>query len=364
MSPDLLEEILVETRPAADPAWAAEMDRRVERGFERVGGVGGPPSPSWFARHRPMLVPALGMAATFVLVVGVATLGGNGGDFDDGLVAGSSAGGEAEMDTAQSAPESSSGSDAGVSADEASRSALAAPRSGGGGAVPGDVRKVERFASLTLTAPPREIAGLGDEVIALTDRLGGYVASSTVSSSADGGGGSLELKVPAGRLERAMAELSKLAHVSDRSQAMQDITGEHNATRSQVREAKAERQSLLRQLAAATTINETASIRARLRIVANELDAARQAARRVGRRAAYATVSVTLAADADAPSAGGGWSPGDALGDAGRLLEVAAGVAIIALAAALPLALLALAAWLVVRWTVRRRRDAALDATG
>jgi hypothetical protein len=59
---------------------------------------------------------------------------------------------------------------------------------------------------------------------------------------------------------------------------------------------------------------------------------------------------------------GSSWSPGDAWRDAGRILEVAAGVALIALAVLLPLSLVALAAWVAARQVTRRRRERALDA--
>src|SRR5215210_4685665 len=84
MSPDLLEEILVESRPAPDPAWAADLDRRVERGFER------PHRPPWSARLRPLLLPAMGLATTCVLIVLVVSAGGGG---DDASVSSDSAGG-------------------------------------------------------------------------------------------------------------------------------------------------------------------------------------------------------------------------------------------------------------------------------
>ena len=366
MSPDLLEEILVETRPVPDPAWAAELDERVERDFERA-----PRASSWRRRLRPSLLPALGLATSAVLVVGigVALRGGDSESLD--------AAGRVAMETAREPSAVSAGSEAAPSKDREAAGGVSAesldstarstgPASPGGGAVPGERRKVERLASLTLVAPPDEIPALGDRVIAVTDRLGGYVATSTVSSGEDGGGGTFDLKIPVGRLDRAMADLSELAHVSQRSQSTQDITGQFRSARGTVRELRAEREALLRALAAADTINETESVRARLRLVNNRLDGARRALRQVDRRADYASLSVSLAADADAPGAGGeddgAWTPGDALRDAGRVLEVAAGVAIIALAAAVPLALLALLAGLVARRSVRRRREAALDA--
>ena len=64
---------------------------------------------------------------------------------------------------------------------------------------------------------------------------------------------------------------------------------------------------------------------------------------------------VTAAAERRAHTATGGsaWTPGDALHDAGRVLEVAAGVALIALAVAVPVGLLGAAAWAAVRLLAR-----------
>ena len=57
----------------------------------------------------------------------------------------------------------------------------------------------------------------------------------------------------------------------------------------------------------------------------------------------------------------GRWTPGDALRDAGRVLEVAAGVAVIVLALLLPFALIGAFGMLGARLTARRRRERALD---
>ena len=97
-----------------------------------------------------------------------------------------------------------------------------------------------------------------------------------------------------------------------------------------------------------------------------EIEQARASMRRVNNRAAFSTVAVTLIGDRNAePPAtedDSGWTPGDAARDALRVLEVAAGVALIALAIALPLALIALFAGLLLRFGRRRGREHALDA--
>jgi hypothetical protein len=83
----------------------------------------------------------------------------------------------------------------------------------------------------------------------------------------------------------------------------------------------------------------------------------------VQRRAAdLATVAVTVQGTGKATKKGGGaWTPRDALHDAGRVLEVAGGVLLIAAAALAPLALLAALALLGARVLRRRRREGALD---
>jgi hypothetical protein len=73
-------------------------------------------------------------------------------------------------------------------------------------------------------------------------------------------------------------------------------------------------------------------------------------------------VTVRPAADGEGGD-GGAWTPRDALGDALRVLQVAAGVALVGAAALAPLLLLAGAAILAGRAVTRRRREHALDAT-
>jgi hypothetical protein len=60
------------------------------------------------------------------------------------------------------------------------------------------------------------------------------------------------------------------------------------------------------------------------------------------------------------PGNGGSWGVGDALHDAGHILTIAAGVALIGLAILGPIALIALAFWLANRFRVRRLRERTL----
>ena len=86
------------------------------------------------------------------------------------------------------------------------------------------------------------------------------------------------------------------------------------------------------------------------------------------RRTHFARVSVRVVSDPGAAAAeGGGWGIDDALGDAGRILAIAAGVTVVALAVLAPIALILILALGGRRAWLRRSRERALGrspATG
>jgi hypothetical protein len=221
-------------------------------------------------------------------------------------------------------------------------------------------RFVERSAQLTLGARPRDLDDVADGVVRVTDSVGGFVGSSNVTSGEEA---TFELRIPSDRLQRALSDLSRLAHVRERTQATEDITSSVVSARDRLDDARAERRSLLRRLARATTDDQAAALRSRLRVVSHQIAMAKSQLSRVENRARYANVGVGIVADRSAAAADddSSWTPGDALRDAGRILEVAAGVILVASAALLPLALILAVAWLASRRAVRRRREAALD---
>jgi hypothetical protein len=71
-------------------------------------------------------------------------------------------------------------------------------------------------------------------------------------------------------------------------------------------------------------------------------------------------VRIETGAGAMSEEDSGTWGVGDGLDDAGRILEIAAGVTIVGLAILVPLALVGLLAWLAHRAWVRSRREQAL----
>jgi hypothetical protein len=336
--------------PTMEPAARARLDRRVERGFAH-------PRPRRRFALRP-LIPALGVAGCVVAAIVAIALSARGGN-DDFV---SSRGGGGASVTSQAPPESSdaakssSGSGSGSAGSSSSSPALAAP------AAPARNRRVERSTRLELTTT--DVQKASDGVVRATQAAGGFVQSSQVSTGDGRSTSSFVVRVPTSRLDDALARLSKLGHVKSLQQSADDITGAYDSASGRLTEARAERRGLLRALANATTAEQVSSLRARIADNRRELERYQRDFNAVRNRANLATVGVDVTGahkQAAAPS-DGPWTPGDAAHDAVRVLEVSAGVALIALAVLLPLGLVGAAGGFAAVTLRRRRREAALSA--
>jgi hypothetical protein len=317
-----------------------------------------------------VLVP--GVATT--LVAGVIALGiatGGGSSSDDGASSGSASSSAGRASSAEQVPQaagdasaSTSGARPAVRTESSSAAAKAAPSSPNipMPSVPSSPRKVERAAELTLTPAPADVQDTADGVVRETQAAGGYVQTSSIATRDGGGRASFVLRIPSAKLDATLAALSKLAHVGALNQSSTDITAQTASVADRLSDARAQRRALLQALGRATTDRQVASLKARLRDNRTEIARRQGALDAQRRRADLATVSVEVEGTGQAaPKDDGAWTPGDALHDAGRVLEVAGGVALIALAVLAPLGVLAALGALAARALRRRRREAALD---
>ncbi len=356
------------------PAGAAErLDRAAAEGFGRDRGP--------LARLRSRIgalaprrwVPALGAAATFAVVAVVAIS-------QSGVLGGSGGGSPAPTAVSTGRPEPSVAGKAGgpgaaqVTPPERGAFDRARSRGGaiapappipapGGGIAPGHRRRVvERAAALTLSTSPNDVRDVADGVVEVTRRHRGFVLSSSVSSADTGvaSGAQFDLRIPSSRLRPALRDLTSLAHVEALSENGRDITGPAVTARERFRDSRRGVRALLRALGQATDPGRIGAIRARLAVARRELAAARHDLAGIASRARLASVHVAI--DGNGTSASGSWTPGDALHDALRVLAVAAGVGLIALAALVPAAIVAALLWLAAGAIARRRRERALDA--
>jgi hypothetical protein len=335
-----LEALVRAARPEPAAAWAGKLDRRVAERF--------PSPPRWWQWQtvRPNLqaISAVGaVVVVFALIIGVASQ--SGGSDDN---AGSSA--------------SSSSEKAAVPAvGTASPSADSAGAAGSAAAPLAQSRKQIQSVSITLSTKPADVEDVSDRVIRVADTLGGYVQRSSISARQSA---ELTVRVPADKLQPALAQLSRIAHVSSRTQDTEDVTDQANQLNAAVRDSRAYRDSLRNRLAHASTDAQAASLRTRLARAEQRLRARERQVAQLSRETSYATIDVRVRGDRRSGAVaapGGRWTPGDALHDAGRVLEVVAGVALIAAAVLLPVAVLVAIAAALSRMLTRRRRERALE---
>ena len=222
-----------------------------------------------------------------------------------------------------------------------------------------DRRFVERTTTLELETDGDEFADATAGVLRVADATGTIVQRSNVAESDGKGLATFDLRVPASRLDEVLRDLSELGKVTTRSASSDDITASYVSAADRLQDARDERRALLRALSRADGENEADALRARIGLARARIARAERDVRRVRSRVDRAKVAVTVRSTG-ALSDGGAWTPGDALDDAGRVLEVTVGVAVITGAVLLPFAILA-SLWVAgTRVTRRRRREAAL----
>ena len=317
-------------RPQHD--FRARLDAQVSAGF---------PRPTRRRRVRmPSLrlgLPAAGTAVAAVVAIALVLSGGQG---DDAATVGAPG---AAVQRESAAPQSDAGA-----ATPPAQSVAPAPSG----------RRVERSARLELGAPAGRFQAVSDGVVRTTQRYDGFVATSQIARDAGGGTATFVLRIPAGRLDDAMADLSRLGSVRSIEGSTQDLTGTYDATSARLDDARTQRRAIVARLATATG-TEADRLRARLADATARVARLEREQRGLRSRTSYATVDLTVVGargGAVAPPGGGPWTPGDAWRDARRGLEVAAGILIVVASFAVPLGLLA---WLAL-WLRRRRREAAL----
>jgi hypothetical protein len=221
-------------------------------------------------------------------------------------------------------------------------------------------------AQLSLSTQPRHVDEVAQEVFTVVGQQKGIVNSSRVTASGGPGGyAEFQLSIPSSNLAQTMAALSSLqfAQVTSRTDTTQDVTNQFRVDQRHLADDQALRTALLKQLASAVTQAQIDSLKARIHDAEAAISSDEAAVRSVNRAVGYSQVYVGINGGA-APvpvKHGGGFTIGKAAHTAGHVLTVAAGVALIVLAALLPIALVVALLWWVGRALRRRSRLQALD---
>jgi|GEM_PF-1168067 len=359
-------------RPAPDMVFVAELDERVREGFPRVRGnpfarVQGALAARSFGRPPMALMGGVASLLLALLLVVSLTSGSDDDPASTSIVgAGDNASGAREMarpgvDVGEPTP---SRRFSRARMDDSISSPLAPVPPRRDGFAPGTRdRRIQRSASLTLAAPADELDSVAADITRITERHRGFVLSSSLTTGDEGAttGGDFELKIPAARLQPALADLAKLGQVRARTQSGEDVTAHFVTAGDRLEAARAERGNLLTRLEQATTDLEAESLRLQLDANAGEINRLHGRIRNLRISTDYATVGVVLEArngdESAAPGDGLGGALDDALDSLGDSLELAIRI----LGVLIPLGALAAALAFAARALLRRRRESALS---
>jgi hypothetical protein len=407
--------LLASDRPRVPPAFATSLDQKVERRLAPAGGKkprlgAGAPHKAWrwSGPWQAMGAVATGVALiAAIAVVATGTYGGSPAPPTRSAVAGAATASTppsvhsgparaAQSPAAVIPPTNSASGSSGsatpavgssVSGSSASGSSAAGSSAAGSSAAgssavgssasastapslqpPTRGRKVVQGAQLNLSAAPNRIDDVAQEVYNVVGQANGIVENSSVTQGGSGGYANFQLSLPSAGLGQTLSQLSSLnyAQVVSRTDSSQDITDEYGATTRALADARALRTSLLKQLANATTTEQVDSLNAQINDAEASISSDQATLNRLNHQVNYSEVYVTVQPKAVVPPpashGSGGFTLGRAAHDAGRVLTVVAGVALIAIAALTPVALVVALAWWVGSAVKRRRREQALDS--
>lgn len=353
---DRLAVALVDLRPTPEDEFAAELDALVAAGFPRRSRL----LPTALGERLRIPSPRrLAYAGGTVAVVAIAVAAALIGSADSGSPARMAIDGDGRgkpggvqfSEALPNLPHAKSLGNASAASEELSDFNASLPTS----------RDIERSAQVALLADPEDVADDSARVFAAVhDAHGIVLRSNTTQEPAGRAGATFDLLVPSARLGDALAAISAIDEVGSRHDATADITAPTVATGKRLHETRASIARLLSQLASAATEPERETLEAELRSERRQAVALEAQLAHLHRRTRYSHLSVRIETGS-AASSGGAWGFDDALGNAGHILGLAAGVTLVALAVLAPLAILALLAWLAHRAWLRIRRERALS---
>ena len=170
-----------------------------------------------------------------------------------------------------------------------------------------DSRKIIRNGSLNLLVS--DVERSIDKIGSIVTGVGGFVEKATQTNSG-GHSASVTVRVPAGRLDQAIAQIKGLATAVDReSVEVRDVTREYIDLEARLRNAQAEEAQYLQILKRATTIKDTLNVTEKLSDVRGRIEQMQGEMKFLTSQIDMSTLEISLRAEADAAVAGIHWRP-------------------------------------------------------
>jgi hypothetical protein len=228
-----------------------------------------------------------------------------------------------------------------------------------GGGIP-DVSKVVKTAELSIVVAPSSFASRFQAATEIADDLGGFVQSSSEAARS----GRLVMRVPARSFNAARRELKALGvSVAHESIEGQDVTAQFVDLKARLEILQARKDALVTLLHRATTLETILRLQNVVDDVLTRIEELKGQVSLINDQTSKATISVTmrekgvaLAPPVETPSLGSALSHGVA----GFLSVVY--LVVVGLGYLVPLAIIALLSWLIVRASRRRQASSAAGA--
>ncbi len=206
----------------------------------------------------------------------------------------------------------------------------------------------------------------GAELRAIAAEFGGYVASGESHVEEHGDNryavGWFTLKVPSDRFEDAVDRVERLGARVSSSLSSQDVTEEYVDLEGRLNYWEQQEAFYTNLLTRAETIEDLVTIQSRMQDVLLNIEQIEGRLRYLDGRTAFATLTVGLTEvpDAVAPIVPDNTEPGpiaEAFEQAGEVLLATVAFLIVATAVIIPLGILAIVIWLIIRLMTPRKKD-------
>ncbi len=233
----------------------------------------------------------------------------------------------------------------------------------------GDIeRLIIRNATLSMTVD--DVAERAAQISALAVEMGGWVVSVSSSSGSDGRvtGANLVVRVPAARLDDALAQIKRdVVRVNSEQVAGADVTQEYIDLSARLGNLEAAERQLQTIMDTADSTEAVLAVFDELTSIRGEIESLRGRVQYLEQASAFSSITISLAAvPVTQPVEVAGWRPLDTVRDAAQtlidVLQGAADVLIFAVVFVLPLLLIAVLVVWIGRRVLRLRRAAATAA--
>lgn len=226
-------------------------------------------------------------------------------------------------------------------------------------------RSVIRDASQTVRVERSEIAAAAGRVSEVVADQGGYVGSSAVSESGSSPRAEFEIVVPSARLDATIAAIGRIGKPVRLERSSVDVTDQRVSLDDRLRDLRADRSAARLQLARATEADRRSAKRRELRLLSSRIARLESEQRELRQQVSTARLSLRLVPTTGSAASDraddDGWGLSDAWDDARSVLQVVAGVLLVAAVILIPLALVVALVAVGIGRLGSRRKNRTID---